>query len=142
MIGSLSLLPRFHIFNLGKSEFSASILPESQVLLGTSHVVLGPKTQLRAYCVPSRIRKESLRVFVTHFLAYPLTDLAAIFITGKTHCLSRGEAVCSVLPPLMTWYKHWDAVGLVGSLVSHKGSSWSLVWTSRCPAYENEIKAF
>ena len=58
MIGSLSLLPRFHIFNLGKSEFSV-ILPGSQVLLGTSQVVLGPKTQLRASCVrrvPSRGR--------------------------------------------------------------------------------------
>ena len=56
MIGSLSLLPRFHIFNLGKLEF-AVILPGSQVLLGTSQVVLGPKTQLRA----SRMRRVPSR---------------------------------------------------------------------------------
>ena len=91
-------------------------------------------------CEKSPVKRTRLALLrfrlIPSFSTHPLTDLTSILVTKKLYCLSRGEAVCSVLPPLMTWHQHWDAVGLIGSMVSHKGSSWSSVWTSRCPAYE------
>ena len=99
-------LPFTQISHLQSGEVgirSASILPGSQVLFGTSQVVLGPKTQLRASRVRSPVKRTRL---VTNQICIPfLSNLRLIrsfcnrvFVTRKTLCLSRGQAVDSVPP--------------------------------------------